>query len=103
MFSMLIGFSLLIPAGCSTAQENHICPVHKSEMEMKRVAFTWDMPDKAGMKYDKIRKKRFPNCDDPYYAGDLARLNDYDERYICEQCNIARDNRVKQNQDKKGS
>ena len=67
---------------------------------MKRIDFMYDMPDKAYFDYDKIRKGRFPNCDDQNYAGDAARIYSYEERYICEQCNIARDQWAEKNQNR---
>ncbi|QQO07642.1 hypothetical protein [Breznakiella homolactica] len=60
-------------------------------MEVKQVRISYGLPSRAFFDYAEVRSESFPNCDDSVLGGCIVREITHAEKNVCEQCNTARD------------
>jgi hypothetical protein len=67
-----------------------VCETHATVMKLQNVMVVHGLLiyNNKGLEYMKIKYRLFPNCDDPIPL--CATSEDWYEKYVCEQCNMAR-------------
>jgi hypothetical protein len=68
------------------------CPVHNVVMKKQKVRLLGGDPDDISMIYEsEIKNVYFPYCDDPVFGSGRLERREYTKLYVCERCNIDRD------------
>ena len=71
--------------------DNNFCEIHKYPMTKEKVKIIYGYPIRSIVGYSEERKIYFPNCDDHILGGCCVKSVKYEEKYICEICNIERE------------